>query len=146
MNNKHFLYHILMAYETICSVLLIFFCIMIARLGIRNFKYVTVSVIIIQVFEILIYILFFYKPCKKFSFITTLMNLVVCKHFFFLGTDFATKTFRKSQTPVATLVLEILFIVYLILCRRIRINELNHKFNKNADLATGVEKNESEEG
>lgn len=133
MKNKHVFYNILMTYEIICSGILIFLCIRLASLGVEKFKVISFLIIIIQGFEIFIYVCFFYRTLKKYSLITTLMNLVVCMQLFFLGADFATKTLGKSQTPVLTLVLEILFIVYLIFCRRIRINELNQKCNTAID-------------
>ena len=121
MKNKHFFYHILMIYEIICSGLLIFLCIRIEMLEIVNFKPITAFVIIKQGFEILIYR------------IKALMNLTVCMQFFFLGADFATDLLGKAHTPLLITFLKILFTVYLIFCRRIRIIELNQKFNSVID-------------
>ena len=136
MKNKHFFYHILMIYEIICSGLLIFLCIRIEMLEIVDFKPITAFVIIKQGFEILIYSFFFYKvykTCKNYSLIKALMNLTVCMQFFFLGADFATEILGKAHTPLLITFLKILFTVYLIFCRRIRIIELNQKFNSVID-------------
>ena len=105
-------------------------------LEIVNFKPITAFVIIKQGCEILIYSFFFYKvykTCKNYFLIKALMNLTVCMQFFFLGADFATDLLGKAHTPLLITFLKILFTVYLIFCRRIRIIELNQKFNSVID-------------
>lgn len=124
MKNKKIFYHILLAYVLICSVLISFFCIKICIFNNVGLILLAVLLFFIQVFEILVYIFFFYKICVKTSLIISLMDLVVCMQFFFLVLDFIVEFIGKFHSPLLTQLLKIVFIIYLIYCRKIRIEEI----------------------
>ena len=124
MKNKKIFYHILLAYVLICSVLISFFCIKICIFNNVGLILLAVLLLIIQVFEILVYIFFFYKICVKTSLIISLMDLVVCMQFFFLVLDFIVEVVGNFHSPLLTQLLKIVFIIYLIYCRKIRIEEI----------------------
>lgn len=126
MKNKHILYHILIAYIIICSVFIIIFCINMCNLGIEHFKYITAIVIIKQIFEILTCVFFFYKNLINFSLIKNFLSFIIYMHFFFLGADFATKIFNKTQSSFLVLFIELIFIAYLIFLKRMREKEVSH--------------------
>lgn len=124
MKNKKIFYHILLAYVLICSVLISFFCIKICIFNNVGLILLAVLLLIIQVFEILVYIFFFYKICVKTSLIISLMDLVVCMQFFFLVLDFIVEFVGNFHSPLLIQLLKIIFIIYLIYCRKIRIEEI----------------------
>ncbi len=126
---NNMLYNFLLIYEVICSGLLIFLIIKVNILIGRGIHPITAMVIIKQIFEILVFIFFFYIRLKNTFLIKFLMNVVMCAQLIFLGYDLATFTSGKSKSPLLTQIVKILYLLFLFYCRRQRIKEMNIECN-----------------
>ncbi len=110
-----------------------FLCIKVNILIGGGIHLITAMIIIKQIFEILVYVFFFYIRLENTSLIMLLMKIVICEQLILLGFDFAAVSYGKSQSPILTQIIKILFLFFLIFCRRCRIKEIDLECNNNGN-------------
>ena len=123
MKNNKIFYNFLFVYQIIMTLCLLFFCIQILTRNLKSLFVLVPFIICNQTIEIIIYIFFFYRDCKKFNIISILMDLLINIQFFYCGIDFAGIILNKIHFHWWTEIVKIIFVIYLIFCRTIRINE-----------------------